>query len=269
MKLTTATKALLFSAAISLSSAYYNNRRCPPEDPSRVQVISIASDDINDLDDAFTLYQNMLGGGRLNSAATPDEVDPNGLRRISWDGPVPLDMPGDFFAATFDQGMTVASPNNKFIVSDDGNGDSLLDSVNPAASRGFIPFSSPRIFSPVSDNTISITFSVPGTSGAIPAHVSGMGVMFLDVDRPFKTFMTLKDVNGCVLARSFVPPNPEGLSFLGIRYDEKIVASVEMTYGTEPLDGEEAAVFGGGYAGGRQKDIVAMDDFIFDEPEEQ
>jgi hypothetical protein len=45
------------------------------------------------------------------------------------------------------------------------------------------------------------------------------------------------------LASRKVEPNPSGLSFLGLELDEKIVATVEIKLGTEPLNGEESDVF--------------------------
>lgn len=234
---------------------------CKNIDPGDVEVVSIAANNPETLTNAKNLFQTMLGGE--NNGSGPAR-DPHGQRSINWDGQgVPFDMPGNFFAKQpVDRGLTVSSQTNKFLVSDPSNGsDFRFDSINPEASQKFFPFSLPRLFSSLQDTKIDLTFTVPGNG--TKALISGFGAMFIDVNRRSTTSITLKDSNNCVLARRFVKPKPGGISLLGLKLDQKIVAKVEVQFGNQALDGSS----NGGHGVRRgSKDTVVLDDFFYDEP---
>jgi hypothetical protein len=81
----------------------------------------------------------------------------------------------------------------------------------------------------------------------------------------YTTKIALYDKNDCLLAERYAEPYPNGLSFLGIKLEEKIVAKVVVVHGNAVLDGD-AEDRRGRILFEVDKDIVVMDDFLFDEP---
>ena len=229
--------------------------------------MSVAVNDPYDLNTVVALFQGILGGA-INGGGPAE--DPYGQRRITWDGrALPFYMPSNFFANGFvDRGLTVVSKTNKFVVSNPSDGsDYLFDSINPEASKDFTAFSAPRLFAALDDTEIELLFSVPGTNGAKKGFISGFGAVLVDVDLESTTEIIMKDSDGCEIASGFVEPNPGGFSFLGLKVDDKVVSTVEMYLGTEELDGEESDSFTRDRALKKgKKDIVVMDDFLYDEP---
>jgi len=133
---------------------------------------------------------------------------------------------------------------------------------NPTYGATFSTFSPLRLFVPVGSNITDVFFFLPGSGGAIPATVSGFGAVFTDVDLASTTQIQFFDTNG-LLFSSFVTPgtvSDASLSFLGVVFDagEQITA-IRITTGTEalgPNDNPSAGV-----------DVVAMDDFLYSEPQ--
>jgi hypothetical protein len=129
--------------------------------------------------------------------------------------------------------------------------------INPQYVDIFQTFSEERLFSPVGgSNLVVITFFVPGTD--IPAAVRGFGAVYTDVDTAHTAFKYF-DKDGNSLGSFETPIADNGLSFLGVAFDEAIVFRVEVKYGTGalgPNDGE------GGV------DVAVMDNFIYGEPQE-
>ena len=110
------------------------------------------------------------------------------------------------------------------------------------------------MFSPVGSNVVDLTFVVPGSD--TPALVHGFGAVYIDVDQAHTAFEYF-DVNDKSLGKYPVPANNGGYSFLGVMFDQPIVAHVRIEYGTAalgPNDGPDA-------------DVAVMDDFIYDEPQ--
>lgn len=195
--------------------------------------------------------QNVAGGRRqINWDAAPDAVsDPNAF-------------PGDFFnfnAAPRARGIEFSTPGDGFqLSSTEASGEPVLF----GAEGAFEPFSPERMFTPIGSNTTFVDFFDPANTGEA-ALSTGLGVIFSDVDVLGSTSMSFFDVDGdLLLERDVLAGSGDGtFSFLGIAFDEPVVARVEITSGSIVFteDGLPGAVLG-------PADAVAMDDFIFGEP---
>ena len=142
---------------------------------------------------------------------------------------------------------------------------------NPSYATTFRPFSNFRLFTPVGSNITEAQFFIPGTSGSVPATVSGFGAVFTDVDQPdgsgpsekhgnrgASTLVEYFGINGELLFSSFVPASPGdgNLSFFGVVYNDARIARVRITTGDVAPGPDDD----------RKNDIVMMDDFIYGEP---
>ncbi|MEL7240370.1 MAG: PEP-CTERM sorting domain-containing protein, partial [Planctomycetota bacterium] len=86
----------------------------------------------------------------------------------------------------------------------------------------------------------------------------GLGVVFTDVELDDSTFIEFYDVDGGLLAREYAPAGPSAyLSFVGVQFDDEVIASARIWSGSAVLGGAEDLGVG---------DLVVMDDFIFGEP---
>lgn len=98
-------------------------------------------------------------------------------------------------------------------------------------------------------------FFEPGTN--TPATTDGFGVVFTDVNHADSTSIEYVDVNGNVIPRQPVPAGPgrrENVSFLGVHFDAgEEIYMVRVISGNRPL--------------GEGGDEVAMDDFLYGEPQ--
>src|ERR1051325_3014411 len=197
---------------------------------------------------------------------------PNGRREINWDGvpdasAAPNNLPSDFFNNNSPRGAVFSTPGTGSQVSmDDDNPTDAdpdqvrFDNLNPSYSSQFNVFSAQRLFTPIGSNITDITFFVPGTN--IPATVTGFGAVFTDVDNGGSTSIQFFDPNGnLLLIRSVLStPGSQTLSFLGVSFTNgQRVSRVRITGGNAvlgPNDNPNAGV-----------DVVAMDDFIYAEPQ--
>jgi hypothetical protein len=198
-----------------------------------------------------------LLGDPLN--VTPGPL-PAGRREVNWDGAAarPFNnqngFPNDFFNNVVKAGL----------VYDGGTfrNDSLdFAEINPTYANEFKPFSPKVMFSAVGGHVIDVVFQVPGA--ATPAGVSGFGAVFVDVDVDQVTSIEPKDMNGRSLGRFFVPRRSDanGLSFLGLKFDSAIIASVHIVCGNGTLAAGTNDVTDGGTA-----DLVVVDNFLYGEP---
>lgn len=207
-------------------------------------------------------YRNLLGadnGGEPVSTGA-------GRREINWDS-LPDDLaapnaylPDLFNAATAPRarGIVLATePGAILQVSADSDNPSgtlpRFGHLNPTYSDIFVTFSAERLFSPVGSNIVDATFFVPGTQ--TPARVRGFGAVYTDVDTDHTAFEYF-DKDGNSLGRFAVPLSNNGLSFLGVAFDEPIVARVRIEYGTVALGPDD----------GVENDVAVMDNFIYGEP---
>ena len=190
-----------------------------------------------------------------------------GRRQINWDAApdavsAPNPFAGDFFNAPFApraRGVVFETPGEGFQLSaTEASGEGVrFGNINAAYEDQFGTFSAERLFTPIGSNVTEVSFFIPGED--TPALTTGFGAVFTDGDFAMTTSIEYFDINGDSLGEWYAevgPTEDASLSFLGVSYDEAIVASVLITTGTDALGGLE----------GTGVDLVVMDDFIFGEP---
>ncbi len=193
-----------------------------------------------------------------------------GRRQIDWDGQLapanPFDMPGDFFNAVVPRGTVYETPGSGFQISgadgDPNNNDPIEDfgNINPTYTEVFEAFSAEKLFIAKDSNILDVLFFVPGTDTA--ATVSSFGAVFSDVDLAQTSKMEFFDVQGDLIQTNFVEAvadRNESFSFLGVTFDDSLVSRVRITSGN--------AALGADTFDGNGVDLVALDDFIFSEPQ--
>jgi hypothetical protein len=256
--------ALLAASAIMISSCSKEKYSSPEPIPPTVnaQVTSATGDEIAITTklDAFRL----LLGDPLNTV--PGAT--GGRREVNWDA-VPAtftnanNFPFDFFGAS-----DAALPNGRkrgLILTNTGTS-FRVDSTNFSeidASYGiqFKAFSKKRLFTYLGNNVTEVTFKVPGS--ATDAYVKGFGVIFSDVDNADAT--TVEFFNGSKSLGVFkAAPAAQGFSLIGVRFPDEKVTRIKITSGNGVLGTGVKDVSDGG-----TKDLVVMDDFLYDEPKQQ
>ena len=226
--------------------------------PQQPVVVSGAGD----ITSVVEQYRTLLGannGGEPGSKAS-------GRREINWDGvpdesAAPNFLPGDFFNAAASpraRGAILDTPGTGVQVSaKSGNPTGTpvrFGNINRSYADIFKTFSDERLFSPVGSNTVDLTFRVPGTN--TPAWTRGFGAVYTDVDQEHTAFEYF-DKDGRSLGRFTVPISSNGLSFLGVVFDQPVVARVRIEYGSVKLGPDD----------GPNNDVAVMDDFIYGEPQ--
>jgi hypothetical protein len=191
------------------------------------------------------------------NGVTPGQ-QPSGRREIRWDG-VPAELtnndalPADLFNRN---GLIYNIVGSGLRVTDNDFAD-----INPTYADQFASFSPPKTFAPIGSEVSEVTFRVAGSS--IPAAVTGFGVVFSDVDRVGAASLKLFTVDGKSLGQYHAPVRSDGngQSFIGVVFDQAIVARVVITSGQAPLGADEFDVSDGG-----NRDLVVFDDLLFGEP---
>jgi hypothetical protein len=220
-----------------------------------------------DITAAVTSFRADVGlGGVSNTTNGPFA---NGFRNINWEATsepsiTPNAMPPDFFNNNVRRGAVFTTPTANANVQVSASTTSTTGTpvrfanIDPSYSTRFKAFTEQRIFAAVGSTIMDTTFFVPG-SNATTATVNGMGVVFCDVDLANTTAMEFFDATGKSLGKFFVPVADNGLSFLGVFFqDGERVARVRITQGNLPL--------GAGNVDSATQDVVATDDFMFSEP---
>jgi hypothetical protein len=218
-----------------------------------------------DITAAVEEYRQLLGG--VNNGGDPGTRGPDGFREINWDTvpdevAAPNFYPSDFFNAAEApraRGIFLTTDGDGLMISADSDNPTgtlpRFGNINPQYVDIFKTFSEERLFSPVGSHIVNITFFVPGTN--TPATVRGFGAVYTDVDTDHTAFEYF-DAAGNSLGAFQTPLSGDGLSFLGVVFDEAIIFRIEVRYGTGalgPNDGE------GGV------DVAVMDNFIYGEPQ--
>jgi hypothetical protein len=212
------------------------------------------------------LFRTLLG--EPNNGSGPPAA--SGRREINWDGTpdaqsAPNLLPPDFFNTVVPRGAVFATgKGDKFQVSADDdnptNTEVRFGNINPQFDNIFATFSPQRLFTPLGTNTMTVKFFVPGTDKR--ATVKGFGAVFTDVDDNDSTKIELFDRHGKRIWWSYAPTGPKSsksLSFLGVTTTADIY-EVRITAGDAALSGKKRDNF--------WRDIVAMDDFLYAEPQE-
>lgn len=201
--------------------------------------------------------------GNPNNGNAPGPLS-SGRREINWDGGgTATTLSGTPFTGFGNiRGAVFTTPGTGFVQAPPTSG---LDTTfgNPTYSTIFSTFSSPRLFTPIGSNITDVSFFVPGSNTTIPATVSGFGAVFTDVDLGSSTRIQFFDIasnelfNQNVLAGTV----PDGsLSFLGATADAgERIFRVRITSGNSALGPDDNP--------GGSVDIVAMDDFLYAEPQ--
>jgi len=196
---------------------------------------------------------------------------PSGRREINWDGgsttnsttapgPTPFTVFLNTRGALITNTSLPTGTNPAFVQAPPSGLASTFN--NDSYNTIFSTFSSPRLFSPIGSNVTDVTFAIPGSNGTIPAVVTGFGAVFTDVDLANTTSIQLFGLNNNPLATPFfVPPglvSSGSLSFLGVIGNAgEQIARVRITTGNSALGPNDSA----------NVDVVAMDDFLFSEPQ--
>jgi hypothetical protein len=197
-----------------------------------------------------------------------------GRREVNWDGVPDEDSSPGFLSPTFfdarteplARGLVTNTPGAGVQVSNDSNNPTLtpvrFGNINPTYPAEFETFSEERLFSPIGSNVTDVTFTIVG-SPDVPALVRSFGVVFADVDSSTTTIELLAE-DDVSLGVFLAPVQDKGRSFLGVIFPNAVIKKVRITTGNSalgPTDGSGSAVHGD------VVDVVAMDDFIYAEPE--
>jgi hypothetical protein len=187
---------------------------------------------------------------------------PGGRREINWDGvPAAFDnnntFPGDFFNTNVKAGAVITTTGSGF-----RNSSNDFADLNPAYGAQFEPFSKPKTFMAIGSAEMDLAFRVAGS--ATPAAVKGFGIVFSDVDRVGSASIKLFDAKGRSLGRYFAPARSDatGLSFVGVVFDDPIIARVTIASGQAAIDAGLQDVTDGG-----NRDLVVTDNFLYSEPQ--
>lgn len=193
--------------------------------------------------------------GNPNNGNAPGPL-PGGRREINWDGGGSATTPAGTPFAGFQviRGALFTTPGTGFVQAPPSGLATTF--ANPTYETIFQTFSPLRLFAVVGSNQLDVTFTIPGFPG-VPALTSGFGAVFTDVDLVNTTSLEFFDINDLSLGIFFAPTANNGLSFLGASFGEPIVSRVRITLGNTPLGPND----------GNPVDVVAMDDFIYGEPQ--
>lgn len=193
--------------------------------------------------------------GNPNNGNAPGPL-PGGRREINWDGGGSATTPAGTPFAGFQviRGALFTTPGTGFVQAPPSGLATTF--ANPTYETIFQTFSPLRLFAVVGNNVMDVTFTIPGFPGE-PALTSGFGAVFADVDLANTTSLEFFDINNLSLGTFFALPASNGLSFLGASFGAPIVSRVRITLGNTPLGPND----------GGSVDVVAMDDFIYGEPQ--
>lgn len=202
-------------------------------------------------------FRTDLGGANNGVGGNPA----TGRREINWDGvpagfSSPNNLPPAFFNVNSPRGVVFGTNGTAFQVS---GTPAEFGNFNATYPDQFLPFSPAKLFTAVGSNVTDVTFFVPGTTR--PASVSGFGVVFTDVDVFGSTTVEFFDERGRRMGPVLDSTTAYvgTLSFVGVSFDAgERIARVRITSGN--------AILSSGVADGAV-DVVAMDDFIYGEPQ--
>ena len=242
-------------AAVAVIAACSDNTVTNPVQPGPQATVFTASGSIAAKVDEF---RNLLGASNGGTAGEQAA----GRREINWDGAGanPFnnknDFPSTFFNTNVKSGAVFTTAGTGF-----RNDSSLFTDVNPAYAAQFNFFSANKIFAPVGSNQLDQLFQVAGQP--TPAVTRAFGIVFSDVDLADKTTIQLFAQDGSTLGTYSAPVRSDagGLSFIGVAYDNAIIARVRITLGTGALGPTANDVTAGGTV-----DLVVLDNVIYGEP---
>jgi hypothetical protein len=230
---------------------------CKKEEALSDKVVVIATGDITARLNEF----RTLLGEPLNTQTGQT----SGRREIDWDA-VPAkfeteNLPKDFFNPT-EAGVPL-SRQRGFVYSGDGDfrvSSNGFTNEDPDFAIQMKAFSGSTVFANISSFAWQPEFLVAGTNEK--ATVKGFGAVFSDVD--IENNSSLEFFNGTKsLGKFFVPPHDanSAFSFLGVYFKNDFITHVNITHGSATIVSNEKDITNGG-----TKDIVVLDNFLYDEP---
>ena len=250
------TRALIVVALLACNNKDYTSAPPPPPPPpGPTATVIVASGDIAAKVDEF---RTLLGAS--NGTTVGEQL--SGRREINWDGAAanPFnnrnDFPANFFNSNVKVGAVYTTPGTGF------RNDSLsFSEVNPTYAAEFKAFSPSKLFAPVGSNVMDQLFQIAGQP--TPAGVHGFGVVFNDVDVAEKTTIQLFAGDGSSLGvyASPVRSDANGSTFVGVYFQNAIIARVRITLGTGALGAGINDISAGGTL-----DLVVIDNVIYGEP---
>jgi hypothetical protein len=250
----------VFGGPVSAQTPYGAPTAPASDDRAASSTVFTAAGDITLV---VAAYRALLGDPNNGGAPVAHAT---GRREINWDGvadelAAPNFLPGDFFNATTDpraRGALLSTPGTGLQVSANSNNPTStpvrFGNINPTYTTIFQTFSPQRLFSPIGSNIVDLTFAVSGTQ--TPAQVRGFGAVYTNVATDHTAFEYF-DNNGQSLGQFKVPIANNGLSFLGVAFDQPVVARVSIIYGSVALGPDDSA----------DNNVAVMDDFIYGEPQ--
>jgi hypothetical protein len=224
---------------------------------SPITIRSLSGPDAASIQGVVDLFRTDVSSGGVNNGNTVGSL-PDGRREVNWDGGGAAANATQFTSPmnTFNAGATtrglVSTTSGLFEIS--GQPSPEFAELNATYPSIFQPFSAPRLFSPLGTNVMDANFFVPGTS--TPASVFGFGAVFTDVDLANTSSLEFFNLSNVSLGTFFVPTSNNGLSFLGVTFTDAI-GRVRITTGNTALGPND----------GGATDVVALDDFIYSEPQ--
>lgn len=254
------TKQLVtLAAALAIAACSdYNNNAYGPTDPGTTPLQPAVVAATGDVAAAVDAFRTQLGPP--NGTVAGEQAA--GRREINWDGAGanPFNNKNDFPAAFFN---TNVKSGAVFTTAGTGfrNDSSEFVELNPTYATQFAFFSANKIFAPIGSNVLDVLFQVAGQP--TPAVVRGFGIVFSDVDAANKTTIELFAQDGTRLGGVAAPVRSDnkGLSFVGVTYDQAVIARVRVTLGTGALGANVNDISAGGTL-----DLVVLDNLIFGEP---
>lgn len=253
------TTTLTAVAAIVITSCSKDDDYIPAPPAINSVVISAAGDSAGIVPklDQFRI----LAGDPVNNATGATA----GRREVNWDG-VPANLtnnnsfPFDFFGSSDaavgngrKRGLIMTTTSTSFRVDSTD-----FSEVDPSYATQFEAFTRKRLFADMGNTITEVTFRVPGTN--TNAFVKSFAVIFSDVDVANVT--SIEYFNGTQSLGVFkAPAGPQGFSLLGVSFPVEKITRVKITSGNGLL-----AVGVKDISNGGTKDLVVMDDFIYDEP---
>jgi hypothetical protein len=191
----------------------------------------------------------------------------SGRREVNWDG-VPAqftnnnNFPLDFFNTT-----DPAGPNGRkrgLVYLNTGSpirlDSSSFSEIDASYANQLLPFSKKKALISANSTVSEIVFKVAGTN--TDAFVKGFGVIFTDVDTENST--SLEFFNGSKSLGVFYASKRNsagGFSFLGVFFPKEKITRIKINSGNGV-----AATGVKDLSDGGNNDIVAYDDFFYDEP---
>lgn len=185
-----------------------------------------------------------------------------GRREINWDGVPdafadPNALPLTFFLDTSPRGLQLSQSGTPTpVVKVSANATNPTSTPVTFMNAQFAQFSPQRLFGSPTQNTIDLRFRVP-VPAQPAAAVRAFGAVFTDVDVADATTIEAFDADGASLGKAAADTENGDFSFLGLTAPSAQIAAVRITTGTTAI--QSADVPGA--------DTVALDDFIYAEPE--